>query len=98
MKWLLEAVLGYRLQALLVPSSKDMFEALDFLKQQSKGRAGFFDISDTQSPPSLKENIGQGLLRDFVSTSQEYRYCIDRLLYKVCLVESPFTGFVSSAS
>lgn len=82
----LEAVLGHRLQTLLVSSSKDIFEALDFLKTKGAGRAGFFNTSD-KTPITLEHPKELHLLKDVISIDESYRHCIDRLLDKVAIVD-----------
>ena len=85
----LEAVLGTKLQTILAKSIDDIFKALDFLKQNQCGRASFLNTSiENPSFDIIRESLIIGLLKDFVSTDERYRACIDTLLYKVAIVSS----------
>ena len=85
----LEAVLGTNLQTILAKSMDDIFKALDFLKQNQCGRASFLYTSiENPSFDMIKENSVIGLLKDFVSTDEKYKSCVDTLLYKVAVVNS----------
>ncbi len=85
----LEAVLGTNLQTVLAKSMDDIFRALDFLKQNQCGRASFLHTSiDRPSFDMIKEDSVIGLLKDFVSTDEKYKPCVDTLLYKVAIVNS----------
>ena len=85
----LEAVLGTNLQTILARSMDDIFKALDFLKQNQCGRASFLHTSIKRpSFDMIKEDTIIGLLKDFVSTDEKYKSCIDTLLHKVAIVNS----------
>ena len=85
----LEAVLGTNLQTILAKSMDDVFKALDFLKQNQCGRASFLHTSiKGPSFDIIKEASVVGLLKDFVSTDEKYKSCVDTLLYKVAIVSS----------
>ena len=85
----LEAVLGPNLQTILARSMDDIFKALDFLKQNQCGRASFLHTSIRSSSfEMIKEDSIIGLLKDFVSTDEKYKSCVDTLLHKVAIVNS----------
>ena len=85
----LEAVLGPHLQTILAKSMDDIFQALDFLKQAQCGRASFLHTSiEKPSFEMIKESCIIGLLKDFISTDDKYKSCVDTLLYKVAIVDS----------
>ena len=85
----LEAVLGANLQTILAKSMDDIFKALDFLKQNQCGRASFLHTSiEKPAFDIIKEPSVIGLLKDFVSTDEKYKSCVDTLLYKVAIVNS----------
>lgn len=85
----LEAVLGDKLKCLLVSSSDAALEAAQALRSDGEVRGTLLplDPRPTSGGGSCEGSGVIGLLRDFLSTQEEYRQVIDHLLQDVVLVE-----------
>ncbi len=87
----LEAVLGTRLQYLIVEGEKEGIEGLNFLKRESLGRANFIPKGvkgkKRESPSPRDEKFPPPLL-GFVNVKEEFSSLADFLLGDVGLVET----------
>ncbi len=86
----LSAVLGEKLQSVIVDSYNDADEAIDYLKSEHSGRGSFIPMQAKQLPQTpLYLNGDGGVIGkavDFVQCKEEYRPLIERLLDNVVLV------------
>jgi chromosome segregation protein len=87
-----EAVLGEKLQYIIVENHLNGIEALDYIKTQALGKASIVPLSlrlhssSPSAPPSA--DAGRSMpLGMLVSTTDEYRLIIDHLLSDVILVD-----------
>ncbi|MFH1829705.1 MAG: chromosome segregation protein SMC [Pseudomonadota bacterium] len=86
----LGAVLGERLQYVVVKSHEEGAEAIDYLKQAASGRSSFIPIDIRHANTCGAEPSGEGVvgpMTNFVSMSDDYRHICDYLLGDVVLVE-----------
>ncbi len=87
----LEAVLGNRLQSVIVDSYSDSLQAINYLKTNESGRGSFIPKvprSFAKPPIVLNGNPAvRGKLKDMVQCPSEYASIIDHLLGDVVLVE-----------
>jgi chromosome segregation protein len=87
----LEAVLGSRLQSVIVDSYTDSLQAINYLKTNESGRGSFIPKtprSFAKPPIVLNGNPAvRGKLKDMVQCSSEYASIVDHLLGDVVLVE-----------
>ncbi len=83
----LEAVLGDKLQYIIVESQKDGKEAIDYLKVRAKGRSSFLPLTELHRKVEDGSTNGFPLLREQVKVSEEYKPIIDVLLGNAVLVE-----------
>jgi chromosome segregation protein len=91
-----EAVLGDKLQYIIVESHLTGIEALNYIKLQSLGKASIVPLN-LRNPgpvpsPSLNLETRALPLGDLVTTSEEYRVVVDHLLADVVLVDSLSTA------
>lgn len=85
----LEAVLGDKLQYIIVERQKDGKEAVEYLKVRAKGRSSFIPLMDLNGGETGKvKHNGFPLLRDLVSVADSYRPLINALLDDTALVEN----------
>lgn len=86
-----EAVLGEKLQSVIVNSYEDSIEAIDFLKSRRSGRSSFIPIQPKSIPhPSLNLNGNPavlGKIMDLIRCREEYRPIMEQLLGNVVLVK-----------
>ncbi len=87
----LEAVLGNRLQSVIVDSYADSLQAINYLKTNNSGRGSFIPKIPRpfEKPPIVLNGnpAVRGKLKDMVQCSPEYKPIIDHLLGDVVLVE-----------
>jgi chromosome segregation protein len=93
----LEAVLGHRLQTLIVKGEDEALKAISYLKQGRLGRGSFLPLAGTlaNSRPNQQDTPAQikgdpnflGPLADFVRTKEHYRPLVETLLDGVWLVK-----------
>jgi chromosome segregation protein len=83
----LEAVLGDKLQYIIVESQKDGKEAIDYLKVRAKGRSSFVPLSELHGKVEGGSTNGLPLLKDMVKVPEGYKQIIDVLLGNTVLVE-----------
>ncbi|NIQ00561.1 MAG: chromosome segregation protein SMC, partial [Nitrospinaceae bacterium] len=86
-----EAVLGEKLQSIIVNSYHDTLEAIDYLKTHHSGKGSFIPL-DPKGPPhppiSLNGNPAVlGRVLDFIECKEEYQTILERLLGNVVLVQ-----------
>ncbi len=93
----IEAVLGDKLQSMIVDSYSDTKQAIDYLDTNQSGRGTFIPLqpkSAVHAPLYLNGNQGVvGKLSDLVEIRQEYRAILDHLLGRVVLVRDLDTAF-----
>ncbi len=86
----LGAVLGERLQYVVVRSHEEGSAAIDYLRQASSGRSSFIPLGVRSAGPVGMEPAGEGVvgpMRNFVRMNDEHRQICDYLLGDVVLVE-----------
>ena len=83
-----EAVLGDKLQYVIVESQTDGKEAVEYLKLKAKGRGSFVPIADMDKENGRNNHSSFPLLADLVSVSDPYRPLISALLGNAVLVEN----------
>ena len=91
----MEAALSEKLQVLFTDKKSTAINALDYLKTNEKGRAGFIYENhfkkpmDSQTEKQIKNTPGvAGFLKDFVSVPSQYNSQIDFLIKDVVVVNS----------
>jgi len=86
-----EAVLGEKLQSIIVTSYSDTIEAIDFLKDHQAGRGSFIPLQPKAvSHPAIHLNGNlavMGKVLDVIECRDEYRAIIELLLGNVVMVE-----------
>ncbi|MFQ5481847.1 MAG: chromosome segregation protein SMC [Nitrospinaceae bacterium] len=86
----LEAVLGQRLQSLIVDSYADSAAAIRYLREHKSGRGSFIPLDSkaiSRAPLYLNGNPGViGKVADLVQAAEEYRSLLNHLLAGVVLV------------
>ena len=87
-----EAVLGERLQYVIVESQREGIEAIDYLKSNAKGRGSFLPLSEVRNPlltgsadMALRGEYGVALAEE-VTVKEGYRGVVDYLLGDVMVV------------
>ncbi len=83
-----EAVLGDKLQYIIVERQQDGKDAVDYLKVRAKGRSSFIPLKDLNGNGLEKHNEGLPLLRDLISAPDPYKPLINHLLGNAVLVEN----------
>ena len=87
----LEAVLGEKLQSVIVDSYSDGVQAIEYLKNNQSGRGSFLPLHSRAVPSSPVVLNGNpdvyGKMVDFVECKEEYRSIINLLLENVVLVK-----------
>ncbi|QPJ61553.1 MAG: chromosome segregation protein SMC [Candidatus Nitronauta litoralis] len=85
-----EAVLGNRLNSVIVDSYNDSAEAIRYLSENKSGRGTFIPMNPKSAPkPPVYLNGHSGVIgkaRDFVQTTDDYSGVIDHLLGDVVIV------------
>ncbi|MCF8722900.1 chromosome segregation protein [Nitrospina gracilis] len=85
-----EAVMGEKLQSMIVDSYTDSVEAIRYLDQNKSGRGSFIPLQPKSAVrPPLYMNGNQGVigrLADLIQTREEYRPILNHLLGHVVLV------------
>ena len=84
----IEAVLGDKLQYIIVERQKDGKDAVDYLKVRAKGRSSFIPLKDLNGNGIENHYPDLPLLRDLVSAPDPYRPLINHLLGNAVLVEN----------
>jgi chromosome segregation protein len=82
-----EAVLGDRLQSVIVETQEDGSEAVAYLKERAKGRSSFVPLKDLNREGVCSNVNGFPLLRSVVEVQEPYRELIDVLLADAALAE-----------
>ncbi|MFZ7110845.1 MAG: chromosome segregation protein SMC [Desulfatiglandales bacterium] len=82
-----ESVLGDKLQCIIVESQKDGKDAVDYLRERSKGRSSFIPLADLNGNGNHANRNGHLLLKDIVSVPETYRNLMDVLLGDAALVD-----------
>ena len=82
-----EAVLGDKLQYIIVERQEDGKEAVDYLKLRAKGRGSFVPLEDLRGNHDNGHKKGFPLLRDLVSVPESYKGMMDILLGSAALVK-----------
>jgi chromosome segregation protein len=86
-----EAVLGEKLQSIIVTSYSDTIEAIDYLKGRQAGRGSFIPLQPkAASQPALRLNGNPAVLGkvvDVIECKEEYRPIIELLLGNVVMVK-----------
>ncbi len=84
-----EAVLSDKLQYIIVQSQEDGRQAIDYLKERSRGRSSFVPLKDLNGNGRDQANDSQfPHLLDFVSSAQEYVPLLNALLGHTLLVQN----------
>lgn len=86
----LGAVLGERLQYVVVKSHEEGAEAIDYLKSAASGRSSFIPMDIRHANAEGQQPTGEGVIgpmTNFVSMTDDYRHICDYLLGDVVLVE-----------
>lgn len=82
-----EAVLGDRLQYIMVESGEDGVQAVEYLKNKAKGRCSFIPVQDfKEHGNALVKEVEPSLLRELVSVPEKYRHIINTLVGNTLLV------------
>lgn len=86
-----EAVLGEKLQSIIVTSYSDTVEAIDYLKDHQAGRGSFIPLqAKAASHPAIHLNGNpavMGKVLDVIECKEEYRAIIELLLGNVVMVK-----------
>jgi len=82
-----EAVLGDKLQYIIVESQKDGKEAVEYLRTRAKGRSSFVPMADLNGNGHGGSHNGHRLLKDVVTVPESYRALMDVLLGDTALVD-----------
>lgn len=82
-----EAVLGDKLQYIIVESQKDGKEAVEYLRTRAKGRSSFVPMADLNGNGHGANHNGHRLLKDVVTVPESYRALMDVLLGDTALVD-----------
>ncbi len=82
-----EAVLGDKLQYIIVESQKDGKEAVDYLRTRAKGRGSFVPMADLNGNGHGDHHNGHRLLKDLVTVPESYRALMNVLLGNTALVD-----------
>jgi chromosome segregation protein len=90
-----EAVLGDKLQSIIVDSYPDTLEAIRYLKETQTGRGSFIPLNLKSPPPlQLSDNPAVvGKVIDKINCKDEYRTIVETLLGNVVLVKDLDTAF-----
>ena len=88
----LEAVLGDRLQTVLVEDQAQSVSAIEYLKNESEGRSNFIPVSSPRlmaCPEFPEHTLSEAIapMADVVSCSEPYESVVKHLLANVLLVE-----------
>jgi chromosome segregation protein len=81
-----EAILGDKLQYIIVETQRDGKEAIEYLKIHAKGRSSFVPIKDLNGKEEKGNHNGFPLLRDMVSVPDPYGPLMDALFGNAALV------------
>ena len=83
----LEAVLGDKLQYILVEKLRDGQQAVEYLKARAKGKSSFVPMADLNGNGDSGNSNGFPLLRELVKTAEPYKAVVDVLLGNAALAE-----------
>ncbi len=84
----LEAVLGDKLQYILVERLRDGQQAVEYLKVRAKGKGSFVPVADLNGYGDKASSNGFPLLRELVKTLEPYKPVVDVLLGNAALVDN----------
>ncbi len=93
-----EAVLGDRLQTVVVESHRDGMEAIEYLKANSAGRGSFVPVREARSAPPVPVQAGGGAMsgaRELlgeVTVKEGYQNIVNYLLGEVLIVDDLTSG------
>ncbi|MFB3926452.1 MAG: chromosome segregation protein SMC [Syntrophales bacterium] len=91
-----EAVLGEKLQYMVVQKAEDGIQAIDYLKKHASGRGSFVPLevrNNSAGLASLEENLnGAVKLIDVIKVREDFKSIADYLLGDVLLISSLHTG------
>lgn len=93
-----EAVLGDRLQTVVVESHKDGVDAIDYLKANSAGRGSFVPVREARSAPPVPVQAGGAAMNGAreligeVKVKEGYQSIINYLLGEVLIVDDLASG------
>lgn len=97
-----EAVLGEKLQSIIVGSYSDTIEAIDYLKDRQAGRGSFIPLQPAAAPHPVIDLNGNpavvGKVLDAVECKAEYRPIIELLLGNVVMVKDLDTAIKMHAN
>ena len=83
----LEAVLGDKLQYILVEKLRDGQQAVEYLKVRAKGKSSFVPVADLNGNGDNGSSNGFPLLRELVKSPEPYKPVVDVLLGNAALAE-----------
>ncbi len=93
-----EAVLGEKLQSIIVTSYSDTIEAIDYLKDHQAGRGSFIPLQPkAASQPDINltgDHAVIGKVLDFIECKDEYRAIVELLLGNVVMVKDLDTALM----
>jgi chromosome segregation protein len=84
----LEAVLGDKLQYILVEKLRDGQQAVEYLKVRAKGKSSFVPVADLNGNGDLGSSNGFPLLRELVKAPEPYKTVVNVLLGNAALVDN----------
>lgn len=84
----LEAVLGDKLQYILVDHLRDGQQAVEYLKVRAKGKSSFVPVADLNGNGDHGSSNGFRLLKELVKTAEPYKPVVDVLLGNAALVDN----------
>ncbi|MFH1489569.1 MAG: chromosome segregation protein SMC [Pseudomonadota bacterium] len=82
-----EAVMGDKLQYIIVERQADGKEAVDYLKLRAKGRGTFVPLRDLNGNQNNGHQNGFPLLRDLISVDEPYKDLMNLLLGNTAMVK-----------
>jgi chromosome segregation protein len=92
-----EAVLGEKLQSIIVDSYPDTLAAIRYLQETQTGRGSFIPLHPNSSPPPPQHLNGNpaivGKVLDVIECKDEYRTIVETLLGNVVMVQDLDTAF-----
>jgi chromosome segregation protein len=82
-----EAVLGDKLQYIIVEKQEDGRDAVTYLKTRAKGKGSFVPISSLNGDRAEAFQNGFTLIRDVITVSESYRHLVDMLCGNSAIAE-----------
>ncbi len=83
-----EAVLGERLQYMVVTKQDDCKDAVEYLKSKKKGRSYFLPLEEFKTELNKGHTNGFRLLKNYVSIPDKFRPVVESFLGNAAIVES----------